>query len=453
MTNPQIANATYSPEDNKIRLYPAERLDAGTFEKVKAAGFKWAPKQGLFVAPKWSPRREDLAIELAGEIGAEQMTLAERAQAKAERLETLAGKRADDANAYQRRARELSEQFGNGQPILAGHHSERKALKAQEKAESAQANAVKAHDLAGYWLYRATGVERHANYKNDPRTRARRIKTLLAELRDFQRRLNEAHKALSIWEAMTTPEQIRIVVGSGIAAYGLWSRVNGGEITPEAARAEDMAGKRATISSPIIARYIAHTLNRLAYETELLGDVPRFGGDLTPVIIQQFLREHGADKPAAKKVDCGLFAVECDAPLPVHIGDGSTAEMSGDEWRDLMQECGFVPPAKKPAKPPILNLESPTGVIHVQSRATYRGAESVDVLPVVGISKADYSAIGSDYRGTRLSACGQFRVRVTLNPTHTGPAYKRGWAVVFIENQKKHPAPESARFDALEPVE
>ena len=73
--------ATYSPEDNKIRLYASSRLDAETYARVKAAGFVWAPKQELFVAPKWTPAREDLAMELAGEIEAEEMTLAERAAA------------------------------------------------------------------------------------------------------------------------------------------------------------------------------------------------------------------------------------------------------------------------------------------------------------------------------------------------------------------------------------
>jgi len=43
--------ATYSPEDNKLRLYASSRLDTATYEGVKAAGFKWAPKQDLFVAP------------------------------------------------------------------------------------------------------------------------------------------------------------------------------------------------------------------------------------------------------------------------------------------------------------------------------------------------------------------------------------------------------------------
>ena len=85
--------ATYSPEDNKIHLYASSRLDAETYARVKEAGFKWAPKQELFVAPKWTPQREDLAIELAGEIEPEEMTLAERAAIKAERLEDLSHKR------------------------------------------------------------------------------------------------------------------------------------------------------------------------------------------------------------------------------------------------------------------------------------------------------------------------------------------------------------------------
>ncbi len=34
--------ATYSAEDNKLRLYCASRLDDQLFQHVKAAGFKWA---------------------------------------------------------------------------------------------------------------------------------------------------------------------------------------------------------------------------------------------------------------------------------------------------------------------------------------------------------------------------------------------------------------------------
>lgn len=79
--------ATYSPDDNKIRLYASSRLDKETYERVREAGFIWAPKQALFVAPMWTPERADLATELAGEIGDEDTTLTERAEDRAERFQ------------------------------------------------------------------------------------------------------------------------------------------------------------------------------------------------------------------------------------------------------------------------------------------------------------------------------------------------------------------------------
>jgi len=57
--------ATYSPDDNKIRIYASSRLDADTYARVKAAGFRWAAAQDLFVAPMWTPERaafDDLAV-------------------------------------------------------------------------------------------------------------------------------------------------------------------------------------------------------------------------------------------------------------------------------------------------------------------------------------------------------------------------------------------------------
>ena len=51
----QMYRATYSPDDNKLRLYAVSRLDPETYKKVHDAGFRWAPKQALFVAPAWTP--------------------------------------------------------------------------------------------------------------------------------------------------------------------------------------------------------------------------------------------------------------------------------------------------------------------------------------------------------------------------------------------------------------
>ena len=66
---------TYSPEDNKLRLYATGRLPADVYQRVMAVGFKWAPKQGLFVAPMWTPERAALLVELCGEIGDDARTV------------------------------------------------------------------------------------------------------------------------------------------------------------------------------------------------------------------------------------------------------------------------------------------------------------------------------------------------------------------------------------------
>lgn len=361
--------ATYSPEDNKIRLYPTERLDDATFARVKEAGFSWAPKQGLFVAPKWNPAREDLATELAGEIEPEEMTLAERATIKAERLEGLAHKRHGEANAFARRAGELSEGFAMGQPILIGHHSERKARKDQERMQAATDKSAKLAETANYWLYRATGVEHFANMKNSDRTRANRIKTLLAELRDLQRDINTAHKAIELWGALGTDEQIKHALGwtdsrALMAGFGTFSAVDKGELTPQDAKARCLANADRVINGPGRRRWIEHTLNRLAFERSLLGPIARFEGDLTPVILQAFAREHGAEKPKATEIEPGSFELESPVPLPLHLASGRWLELESDDWRDLMQSVGYEVPAPKvrrvSSKPAPASLVNPT---------------------------------------------------------------------------------------------
>lgn len=438
-----MISATYSPEDNKLRLYASERLDAETYARVKAAGFIWAPKQGLFVAPKWSTRREDLALELAGEIEPEEMTLAERAQAKAERLDNLANKKARQASAFQKAAQDISERFYMGQPILVGHHSERKARKDKERMDGAQRKAIESQEAAGYWLYKAEGVERHANYKNDPRTRARRIETLLAELRDLQRGLNASHKALQAWEVATTDDLIRLMVGSSnFASYGLWAELEAGTVTPQEARTRSMAAHKNAIESPRAARWIAHTLNRLSYERELLGPVARYTGEITPTVLQMFVRTHGADKPQGKKLDDDFYSIQCDAPLPAHIGLGDYIEMTADDWRDLMQSVGYEVPAKKDAKPPILNFKATSGSVEIASRATYRGAPKSETLRQVEMTAAEYKAQGESGWIT-ASACKGYRVRTAKDPAHKGPYYLAPRVAVFLTDSKAHPIPAS----------
>ncbi len=195
----QTLTATYCPEDNKLRLYSSCRLDSDTYKCVDSAGFKWAPKQDCFVAPMWTPGREDLLIELCGEIGDEETGLVERAEQRSQRFGEYSEKRAHDASAAHNAVRSIGERFEMGQPILVGHHSERKARKDAERMENGMRRAVQMWETSGYWKQRAAAAIQHAKYKELPAVRHRRIKGLQAEMRKHERRKQEAEMWLKLW--------------------------------------------------------------------------------------------------------------------------------------------------------------------------------------------------------------------------------------------------------------
>lgn len=65
---------------------------------MKAEGFKVTPKQDLFVAPMWTPSREDLLLELCGEIDDEDTSPVNRAEECSERYSEYSDNRAEDAD-------------------------------------------------------------------------------------------------------------------------------------------------------------------------------------------------------------------------------------------------------------------------------------------------------------------------------------------------------------------
>lgn len=146
-------SATYSPDDNKLRLYAARRLSADVYVQVKAAGFRWAPKQDLFYAT-WSPGAEDMAEELAGEIDDEDKSLVARAEDRADRFEGYSDRRAADAEGARKAVAAIADHIPLGQPILAGHHSEKHARRDAAKIEAGMRKAVRMWQTSQYWTAR-----------------------------------------------------------------------------------------------------------------------------------------------------------------------------------------------------------------------------------------------------------------------------------------------------------
>lgn len=302
-----IYTATYSPEDNKLRLYASARLPKEVYERVRSAGFIFAPKQALFVAPMWTPEREDVLLDIAGEIGDEDTSLVERAEERAERFEQYSENRAEDAQLAKEAVSAIADNIPLGQPILVGHHSERRARKDAERIENGMRKAIKMWDQSKYWQDRASGALRHAKYKERPDVRARRIKKLEADQRKQQRNLKEAEGCLKFWRGdMKRKDGSPLEVSRESALFfcnyydhssfefpiskyprqlpasqyeghmGLWSALGGSDdethmvCTLEQAR--DLAIQRHSKCANHYRRWIAHYENRLAYERAMLEE-------------------------------------------------------------------------------------------------------------------------------------------------------------------------------------
>jgi len=283
--------AIYQPTENKLRIYPAERLDAETYAKVKLCGYRWAPKQGVFFA-SWTPRAEDVAIELCGCINDEDMTPDERAAERAERFEGYSASRAKDADAAYNSVKRISDCIPFGQPILVGHHSEGRHRADIKRIENGMRNAVKNWDTADYWERRAKASMLHAQRMESPVTRSNRIKKIKADMNLKIRIREKAEIMLAYWEKkgeeITREQALAVATHCDIHAcfllteyprdesksqyeglQSLWSAISGDIASPKQARA--LAIKHYSATIPYAQRWITHYENRLAYETAMLS--------------------------------------------------------------------------------------------------------------------------------------------------------------------------------------
>jgi phospholipid N-methyltransferase len=391
-------SATYSPDDNKLRLYASTRLDAETYARAKALGFRWAPKQDLFFAPMWTPEREDFLCALAGEIEDEDKSLVTRQEERAERFEDYSDKRERDATRAHAAVDAICEHIPLGQPILIGHHSEKRARKDADRITNGMRKAVKMWETAKYWEGRAAGALAHAKYKERPDVRARRIKTIEADRRRVVKGQEERAAKLALWlkVAAMTDAAKQTETAQQVANYNhlsmcfpldkyprelpasqyegmrsLWDAIRDGIITGAQAAALAVAAYQRETTGP---RWLAHYDNRLTYERAMLG------------------------------------------------------------------ETGYVEPPKRATKAilPLLNYPG-----EIQWVSPYARGE-VHTSTAHAMTKAEFSAIYDDYKGTVLSADGSHRLRSAL----IGTPGKRGLTVVFITDSKQHdPAKEAARID------
>jgi hypothetical protein len=166
--------ATYCPEDNKLRLYVG-RVPREEYLALKSEGWTSTPKQSCDFVAVWTPDREDTAISYAGIIGDEDQDPGERAAERAERFAGYLGKRLSEASTH-------ADSFESG-PSVHGYQSQERAERAAARHDRLADKAVNQWEKAEYWQRRTEGVISHALYKDLPGVRMGRIKTIEADMR------------------------------------------------------------------------------------------------------------------------------------------------------------------------------------------------------------------------------------------------------------------------------
>lgn len=197
-----FTRATYSPEDDKVRLYVSGRLPAPLYDALLSVGFQHAPQQGWY-GQTWTPLREDIALELCDEIEDEDVTNEERALMRQARFATYADNAARRARAAAVAGAEIQKWIPLGQPILVGHHSEKRARRDLERIQHLAVKAADEFDRSTYWSDRSERVLAHAAHREGREAIMRRIKRLESELRKYVKSRMALEAASACWQAVT----------------------------------------------------------------------------------------------------------------------------------------------------------------------------------------------------------------------------------------------------------
>lgn len=199
---------TYSPEDNKIRMYVG-RVPRPDYEELRRAGFVSTPKQNCDFVATWTPYREDLAreyLEDGEDVEDEDYSPMERAADRAERFSMYRDKRASEAGA--------SADCFEGGPSSFGHQNRARAERHATRHDRRRVYAVSQWQKAEYWQSRTAGVISSALHRAKPATRRARILTLESEQRGHEKSRNEYAETFAAWSAVPTLEGANELIAS-----------------------------------------------------------------------------------------------------------------------------------------------------------------------------------------------------------------------------------------------
>ncbi len=179
-----------------------------------------------------------MLLSLAGEIEDEDSTLAERQEARAERFTGYSGKRASESAQALDEVERLAAMIPPGQPILVGHHSERRARRDAQRIENGMKRAVMLFERAEYREEQARSALLHAKIKN-ARTFAgvvsKKSKLICARLK------RPSHSRRNIW-TMWRAESLDLNMAKLISSHAPYQRLFPLDTYPRPAEKASMKG-------------------------------------------------------------------------------------------------------------------------------------------------------------------------------------------------------------------
>ncbi|HUQ15208.1 MAG TPA: DUF3560 domain-containing protein [Gemmatimonadales bacterium] len=189
--NPNPSKATFLRDRLTRRpwLHFPRKPDDATLAALRAAGWRWGSyRQAWFHSSPLAVPPPSIPFEDGGEC--------DYAAERADRLEARAGRAADQAAAHRSAGAAIADAIPFGQPILVGHHSERRHRRDLQRLDQHQAKAYEQTEAA-ITLRRAADASRsHQKHLEDTGTIYRRLDRLRAELRKLERHpWSEAHSA------------------------------------------------------------------------------------------------------------------------------------------------------------------------------------------------------------------------------------------------------------------
>lgn len=173
-------NWRYFPSIRQIGLGQSRDKSANTYRIKRAAEALEAAGHVVTVEVDETQRRTFAEAE------AERY---ERAEDRAERYEGYASNAAARSDAAYQAAHRIADGIPMGQPILVGHHSERRHRRDIERMHSGMRRSIAEEAKAEHYAERAETAERYQARRESVPTTLRRIEKLEAELRGVNRNL------------------------------------------------------------------------------------------------------------------------------------------------------------------------------------------------------------------------------------------------------------------------